>query len=977
MTDPPADLQIGPYRVLRELGRGGQGVVYLAEDTRLPRKVALKVLSQQVLTDSAARLRFEREADVTARLEHPGICPLYERGETAGAPWIAMRYIEGEALDDRLLREGAPADLPSVLHFFEKAARALHAAHEAGLVHRDIKPGNLMAGPDGAPVILDFGLARDLTADRALTETGQAPGTPAYMSPEQLQHRPLDRRTDVWSLGATLYEGVTGRRPFDAPTLPGLFDAILFNEPPDPRRLRPSHPPELSVVLAKAMEKDPASRYQTALELAEDLARVRRLEPVLARPPSTLLRLRRWVQRNPGGAFIVLLLVGGLAVTALLLRRARRALGREQVALERSQRNLEQTEDLMSFMLFDLREGLEPLGRLDLLDQVARKSREFYEKLPPGDVTPRSRRQRALTLENVGDVLRARGDARGALQSYELARALHEPLWAADPEGAGTLLDRAVNASRIAEARVDLGDRAAGEKSHAESAAFLQRLMDRDPSNPGHLARLASAHIHLGDLRYDQGEIERALESYRAAFGLRERRASLEPESTDARRDLAAAHNCVADALKALGQPGPALERYRIALGLGEALVARDPAHARWQQDLAVSHTRIADALLDDGDADGAAQSYGRALATYEGLFAREPAHTGWQRGLSVTHTGVGDAERRRGRRDVALAHFKRSLELDRALAARDPRNARWQRDLSVSLNRVGDVLEEEGKPAEALPLYEESRSVCLRLHERDPDNAQWRRDLSIALERVAGALQALGRRDDALARWREAQAHHEELLRREPANLQFRRDLSVVHNVIGLALAARGDFHAAVAEFSAAVGNHRELARQAAQYEPEAKKLEETLAETVRVDNLLSGHARAADTEDRLLLGYARYRRGEFDAACGDFTEALADPAARADLKRGNLYAAAAAAARAGGKWRTRALEWLSEDVQLRRRKIAELEGRLETEGSAPLRRERQALLESIERAHRQDPDFASLREDPAFEQVFASPPR
>jgi tetratricopeptide (TPR) repeat protein/tRNA A-37 threonylcarbamoyl transferase component Bud32 len=972
MTGPSEDLRFGPYRVLRELGRGGQGVIYLAEDTRLRRKVALKVLSHQVLTDTAARIRFEREADVTARLEHPGICPLYERGETAGAPWIAMRYIEGEALDERLQREGASPDLPSVLRFFERAARALHVAHEAGLVHRDIKPGNLMAGPDGAPVILDFGLARDLTADQALTQTGQTAGTPAYMSPEQLQRHPLDQRTDIWSLGATLYEAVTGRRPFDATTLPALFDSILFTDPPDPRQLRPSLPPELSAVLATALEKDPARRYQSAQELADDLARVRRLEPVQARPASAMLRLRRWVQRNPAGAVLYVLMAAGLAVTALLLRHSQRALGREKIALVRSQRNLEQTEDLMSFMVGDLRAGLEPLGRLDLLEQVARKSREFYEQLPPGDVTPRSRRHRALTLENVGDVLRARGDARAALQSYELARTLHEPLWAADPDGTTTLRDRAVNASRIAEARMDLGDREAAEKGHAECVAWLQRLVDRDAS-ADHLAPLASAHTHLGDLHFDQGEIERALESYRTAFGLRERRAALAPDSPDARRDLAAAHNCVADALKALGQPAAALQRYRTAVEIGAALVARDPGHARWQQDLAVSHTRIGDALLDDGDPGGAAESYGRALALYEGLFAREPAHTGWQRGLSVTHTGAGDAEARRGRRDEALEHYRRSLELDRNLAARDPHNTRWQRDLSVSLNRVGDALHEGGKSAEALPLYEESRAACRRLHERDPDHAQWRRDLSIALERVAGALQSLGRGADALARWREAQAHHEELLRREPANLQFRRDLSVVHHVIGRALAASGDYAAAVPEFRAAVGNHGELARQApAQYGPELEQLEQTLAEAVRAEGLLSGRLTAATTADRLLLGAARHRRGEFEAACRELGAALEDPAARADLERGALQAAAAAAARAGGAWRARALEWLAEDVGLRRRRIAELEERLEVEDSGALRRQRQALIESLERVRLRDPDFASLRDDPAFAQLF-----
>jgi serine/threonine protein kinase len=200
------------------------------------------------------------------------------------------------------------AQIQDLLTVFEKVARALHAAHEAGVVHRDIKPGNVMVTSAGEPVILDFGLAHAEDQDfESLTRPGDLFGTPAYMSPEQLTRGTLqlDRRTDVYSLGATLYECLTLKRPFEAPTREALYQAILSKEPPDPRSLNPAIPGDLRVVLETALAKDRDKRYQTALELAEELRRVRCYEPIVAKPAGPWTRLRRWSQRNPALATAV------------------------------------------------------------------------------------------------------------------------------------------------------------------------------------------------------------------------------------------------------------------------------------------------------------------------------------------------------------------------------------------------------------------------------------------------------------------------------------------------------------------------------------------------------------------------------------------------------------------------------------------------------------------------------------------------
>jgi len=452
----PLEQSIGPYRVLGELGRGGQCVVYLAEDARLRRRVALKVLPRGVGTDTSELLRFRREAEVVARLDHPGICPVLETGESDGAAWIAMRLVEGETLARRIeaLRgesragitgwlfrsrdgggEAAAAaaatrrppssreDLDALLLLFERVARALHAAHEAGLVHRDVKPGNIMVTPTGDPVLLDFGVAReDAPGSHTLTRTGAILGTPPYIAPEVLrpERGPADRRADVWSLGVTVYEAFTLALPFDAPTLDRMFHRILLSDPEDPARMNPSLPRDLGTVLATALEKDPARRYQTALAFAEELGRVRRGEPIVARTIGPWTRAARWAGRNPalaaslGTAFAALAAGLGaslyfLAGRGVALETAGRALSEKDAALGAAREAQARTEEALAETREALRrnralalasasaaaEDEDPV-RAVLLAREARRAADLPETLARLRDALRASRERAL-----------------------------------------------------------------------------------------------------------------------------------------------------------------------------------------------------------------------------------------------------------------------------------------------------------------------------------------------------------------------------------------------------------------------------------------------------------------------------------------------------------------------------------------------------------------------------------------------------
>jgi hypothetical protein len=305
------------YEVLGELGRGGMGVVYQARDTSLKRVVALKMILVGGHAGEHELTRFRSEAEAVARLQHPNIVQIHEVGEHDGLPYFSLEYCPGGSLSKRLA--GTPLPPAEAAGLVATLALAVQAAHDKGVVHRDLKPANVLLGEGGVPKVADFGLAKRLDDASAKTHTGAVLGTPSYMAPEQAQGRAAGPVVDVYSLGAILYECLTGRPPFKGATPLETLRQVIHDEPVPVTRLQPQTPRDLETVCLKCLHKESERRYDSARELADDLRRFLEGRPVLARPVGRLERAAKWARRNPAvaamAAGVVLALLAGTGVS--------------------------------------------------------------------------------------------------------------------------------------------------------------------------------------------------------------------------------------------------------------------------------------------------------------------------------------------------------------------------------------------------------------------------------------------------------------------------------------------------------------------------------------------------------------------------------------------------------------------------------------------------------------------------------------
>jgi serine/threonine protein kinase/tetratricopeptide (TPR) repeat protein len=803
--------ELGDFRLAREVGRGGMGVVYEAEQLSLRRRVALKMLPLAAALEPRQLQRFKNEAVAAASLHHEHIIPVYAVGCERSVHFYAMQFIDGSTVaqviqalqpeDDRPAADpaatvayrpaGVAATPPAAVLSTERsgprgrayyrrvaeltaqAAEALEHAHGLGIVHRDVKPGNLLVDQAGKLWVGDFGLAR-LGAEAGLTLSGDLLGTLRYMAPEQAlaRHGLVDHRADVYGLGATLYELLTLRPAVTATERAEVLRQVAFEEPTAPRKLDRAIPVELETVALKCLAKNPAERYATAGELAEDLRRWLADQPIRAKRPSPVQRARRWARRHRalagGGAAALLVgLCAALAVLGLKNRELTAATARERQArteAEAAQQAAEQRFALAQGAVDqylnrvtedpDLKDkhGLHAL-RKRLLETAV----PFYQQLAqqkPGDAKQEA--ARGLAYSRLAKVQWLLGETEAALAAYTQMQAVFARLAAdfpAVPEYRSELARSHYNLSALLN---DLRKWPEAERECRQSQALLTQLTADFPTVPAYRRLLASSHNGLGVLLDDLGRRPEAEAEYRRALALQEQLASDFPTLPDYRRDLSVSHNNLGAVQHELGKWPEAEAHYRQALALQEQLAADLPTVPEYRQELARSHYNLGILLKGLGKGPEAEAEYRRALALGEQLTADCPTVPQYRKELADTHHSLGILLAEWGKRPKAETEYRQAIALGERLVADFPQVPPYAVALGGTYCNVGNLLLDEGQPAQALEWYAKAIRVLQQALDRTP-GVQARQFLRNSYLNRARALARLGRHAEGVPDWDRA----------------------------------------------------------------------------------------------------------------------------------------------------------------------------------------------------------------------------
>jgi len=844
------------YTLSRLHATGGLGRIWLARDAALGRDVALKELRPERAGDSAFSGRFLQEARITGQLEHPSIVPVYEfayRPEDQ-QPFYTMRFVRGRTLGETIQsyhhkrQQGVagPVDLLKLLSAGVAVCHAVAYAHSRGVIHRDLKPANIILGDFGEVIVLDWGLAKLVGAASAdpgstapvsvpepelppialalaeephATVPGQVVGTPAYMAPEQAEGR-LDQigvRTDVYGLGAILYEILTGRAPFSSDNTARLLQRVIHEEPTRPTELAPGTPRALEAVCQKALAKRPAQRYASAVDLAQDIQRWMADEAVSAYAEPLSMRTGRWIRRHRttvrAGVLVLLTAAAAAAAGLVAVARQQAATARErdakEVAWVRTRAALDDVSSAAVASLLNQQRELKPEHRAWL-----RKTLEYYREFAEQPDTGATARQQVAEAHVRMGALRAKlGEMAEAEAAYRRAAALYERLIAAAPNQTeyrvalaaalnhlGLLLtatSRPAEAERTYRQALELLERAAaegaagprerdqqamisnnlglvlrqlGRPGEAETA-FRRAVEMREGllSEPDGPSDLAMTLTNLGGLLIEQGKAGEAETAFRRAMRLQEDLAAGAGSSIEFRIGLGASLNNLAALLTEMGKDREGETLSKRAVELFERAVDDEPSVPKHRDDLAASLSNLGRAMAGQNKHKDAEQAYRRALALFERLAAEGPAVAERQANLAQALTNLGEHLADRGKHDEAENAYRRAVTLRERLAAAHQEEPLYRLGVGISLNNLGDLLARRGKRTEAESAFRRSIALFERLTAEQPAAPAFAVDLGCSCFNLGNLIRDDGNPTAALDWYGRAAAALEPIVARQP----------------------------------------------------------------------------------------------------------------------------------------------------------------------------------------------------------------
>jgi tetratricopeptide (TPR) repeat protein/tRNA A-37 threonylcarbamoyl transferase component Bud32 len=810
------------FRLLRPHARGGLGEVFVALDAELHREVALKQILDRHADDPGSRRRFVVEAEITGALEHPGVVPVYGLGTYAGGrPYYAMRFIRGDSLKEGIEHfhgdetlQSHPGrrslELRKLLRRFLDVCNAVDYAHSRGVIHRDLKPANIVLGQHGETLVVDWGLAKVVgQADPSSGEQPIAPsssgssetlpgsvlGTPAYMSPEQASGD-LDRlgpRSDVYSLGATLYCLLIGRAPFEGGDVVAVLRQVRAGDFRAPREVDPSLDKALEAVCLKAMATTTQDRYAGCRALAEDVERWAADEPVSAYHEPLARRARRWAKRNRTivATAVVALLAGvvGLFAVAVVQTQARTALAdantkvqaRYELALEAIQAfHTGVSEDFL------LKQNQFKAQR----DGLLRSAAHFYGRLSAlldKGTDAASRRALADSNFELADLTNKVGDKEAALSAHRAVLAARQALAAEPGSGSGILVDVGKSLAAMAEIHDLMGktDEAVAGYRRSESLLAVPAASD-----PVVRAALANCRSRLGYFLNRTGRNAEALAAFRLARAEQEVLAAGPDASIKARRDLATTVELMAALLMESGKLTETETEFRTVLAIRQGLVHDNPAVTEFRHDLQRIHNRLGVMFSQMGKRSEEEAEYRASLAILQKLADENPAVTEFRRTLAIGHNNLGLRLWRDARLSEAEAEFRTALAIRQELVHDNPAAIQYRHGLGLSHQSLGLVLRDLARPAEAESQLRTAVALLQKLADDNPSVVEFRSHLGMAHRLLGGVLQATGTPSQAEAEFREALALEQKIADDNPTNIMLRWDLGAAHTELGLQLA-------------------------------------------------------------------------------------------------------------------------------------------------------------------------------------------
>lgn len=773
--------QIGPYRLLEKLGEGGLGIVWKAEQTQpVRRDVALKLIKPGMHHSADVITRFEMERQALARMSHPNIACMLDAGTLADErPYFVMELVPGVALTTYC--KSHHLSRAECLQLMMTLCQAVHHAHQKGILHRDLKPSNILVHQqDGraVPKIIDFGIAKALdSSDSTLsdpffqTQIGAAPSaTYPYMSPEQASRgvQALDTRSDIYTLGVILYELLTGKLPLpDEVVRSGRFERvaahILEVDPALPSTHDAGLRGELDWITLRALERDPERRYESASALADDLRRHLENEPVSAGPPTALYRFQKWTRRHRvafvSGSLVAASLCIGLIAATTALMREKAALRREATEHERADANLmlaearekqaqasretainakqqaeqernraiesRQTADvarataerLLNDILFDLRDDLEPIGRLSLLEPISRSAETYFKSVPASADNDDQQRNRAVMFQSRGGLLLAQGMASAAKDSFEQSLHILQQRVSEQPKNTQRLQDLALGLERLGTAQEVMGDLDTAGLNYEAMLSLFEQLeaLPQEPNHSWH-GDAALPHERLGDLCRLKADFPAAMRHFNQGrdvlLGLKEKN-----EVTDTR--LAVLEEKLGTTEEAIGNVKVAKQHYESAL----KITLSTPKNTTTEAVAAILHGRLSKVSAADQALTHATQQ----TETFSRLTAQDPLNLLWKRQHATALQQLGTAQEAVGKLTEAIASYRQASEILYFLPDSGDQSQNLNRERAATHLRLAAALFKAKSDKEAKEQASESLR-CMSGLQMTQEIQQWKR---------------------------------------------------------------------------------------------------------------------------------------------------------------------------------------------------------------------------------------------------------